>query len=78
MRSHPRFDEPDALDALAGGTISSDPELPAGLSVRGGSSDHVAYVLDGVPVLSPYHAAGVFGAWNPSSLIDVSLFSATP
>ncbi|MGH7503142.1 MAG: carboxypeptidase regulatory-like domain-containing protein [Longimicrobiales bacterium] len=77
-RSHSRFDEADALAALAGGAVASEPELPAGLSVRGGAADHTAFVLDGVPVLSPYHAAGVFGAWNPAALSDVSLVSISP
>jgi hypothetical protein len=76
--NHPLLSEPDALQALAGGEVVVRPESPTGVHVRGGASDHTAYVLDGIPVLSPYHAAGVFGAWNPDALSGVQLSSAFP
>ena len=76
--NHPLLSEPDALQALAGGEVVVRPESPSGVHVRGGASDHTAYVLDGIPVLSPYHAAGVFGAWNPDALSGVRLSSAVP
>jgi hypothetical protein len=76
--NHPLHSEPDALQALAGGEVVVRPESPTGVHVRGGASDHTAYVLDGIPVLNPYHAAGVFGAWNPDALSGVRLSSAVP
>jgi hypothetical protein len=76
--NHPLLSETDALQALAGGEVVVRPESPTGVHVRGGASDHTAYVLDGIPVLSPYHAAGVFGAWNPDALSGVRLSSAAP
>jgi hypothetical protein len=76
--NHPLLGEPDALQALAGGEVVVRPESPEGVHVRGGASDHTAYVLDGIPVLNPYHAAGVFGAWNPDALSRVRLSSADP
>jgi hypothetical protein len=76
--NHPLLSEPDALQALAGGEVVVRPESPTGVHVRGGASDHTAYVLDGIPVLNPYHAAGVFGAWNPDALSGVRLSSAVP
>jgi hypothetical protein len=76
--NHPLLSETDALQALAGGEVVVRPESPMGVHVRGGASDHTAYVLDGIPVLSPYHAAGVFGAWNPDALSGVRLSSAAP
>jgi Carboxypeptidase regulatory-like domain len=77
-RNHPLLAEPDALEALVGGEVAVRPESPTGVHVRGGASDHTAYMLDGIPVLSPYHAAGVFGAWNPDALSGVKLSSAVP
>ena len=77
-RNHPLLSEPDALQGLAGGEVVVRPESPGGVHVRGGASDQTAYVLDGIPVLNPYHAAGVFGAWNPDALSQVRLSSADP
>jgi hypothetical protein len=78
VRNHPLLSEPDALQALAGGEVVVRPESPSGVHVRGGASDHTAYVLDGIPVLNPYHAAGGFGAWNADALSRVRLSSADP
>ena len=73
IRNHPLLAEPDALEALAGGGVVLQPESPGGVHVYGGSADETAYALDGVPVLSPYHSAGLFTAWNPDALAGVSL-----
>jgi hypothetical protein len=78
MRNHPLLAEPDAFLALSGGEIITRPESPSGMHVRGGASDHTAYVLDGIPILNPYHAAGVFSAWNPDALEAVRLSSLSP
>jgi hypothetical protein len=77
VRNHPLLAEPDALLALGGGEVSSRPEAPNGLHVRGGASDQTGYLLDGIPVLNPYHAGGVFGAWNPDAVARLRL-SASP
>ncbi len=76
--NHPLLAEPDALHALAGGEVSARPESPSGLHVRGGAADQTGYLLDGIPVFSPYHAAGVFSAWNPDALAGVELSAAAP
>jgi hypothetical protein len=68
IRSDPLLAEPDALLALTGGEIASGLETPSGLHVRGGASDQTRYMLDGIPVFSPYHTAGVFTAWNPDAI----------
>jgi hypothetical protein len=73
MRNHPLLSEPDALLVLTGGGVTALPESPSGLHVRGGASDQTAFLLDGIPVLSPYHTAGTFSAWNPDALARVSL-----
>jgi hypothetical protein len=78
LRNHPLLAEPDGFLALGGGEISISPEAPSGIHVRGGASDQTAYLLDGIPVLSPYHAAGMFSAWNPDALERLQVISGTP
>ncbi len=76
--NHPLLAEPDVFQALGGGEVVMRPEAPSGLHIRGGASDHTAYLLDGIPVLSPYHAAGMFSAWNPDALSRLQLSSSAP
>jgi carboxypeptidase family protein/TonB-dependent receptor-like protein len=77
VRAHPLLAEPDGFLGLGGGEIVFDPESPSGIHVRGGSSDQTAYLLDGVPVFSPYHSAGTFSAWNPDALERLKVTSAS-
>jgi hypothetical protein len=76
--NHPLLAEPDALGALGGGEVSARPEAPSGLHVRGGAADQTGYLLDDIPVFSPYHAAGIFSAWNPDALAGIRLAGAAP
>jgi len=78
VRDDPMLVEPDVLQTLSGGDVAVQPESPSGLHVRGGASDHVAFLLDGIPVYSPYHTAGLFSAWNPDAIASVALFASTP
>lgn len=78
VRNHPLLAEPDVFQALGGGEVYLSPESPSGIHVRGGASDQTAYVLDGIPVFSPYHAAGVFSAFNPDALSRLELSSSAP
>lgn len=78
VRSNPLLAEPDVFQALGGGEIVMKPESPSGIHIRGGSSDQTAYVLDGIPVFSPYHTGTSFSAWNPDALSHVYLSSAVP
>jgi hypothetical protein len=78
IHNDPFLSEPDDFLALNGGEVSTAPESPGGMHLRGAPSDQTGYVLDGVPVFSPYHAAGVFSAWNPDAVEQVQLASALP
>ena len=78
MWTSPLLSEPDAFQALESGPISLEPESPDGIHVRGSASDQTAYMLDGIPVFNPYHAAGLFSAWNPDALSQLSLEGASP
>jgi hypothetical protein len=66
------------LHALSGGDVHIKQESPDGLHVRGGASDHVLYLIDNVPVLSPFHAAGTLSAFNPDAIARAELYAATP
>ena len=78
IRDHPLLTEPDVFQFLAGGEVLVQPESPSGVHVRGGAADHTGYLLDGVPILSPYHVAGLFSAWNPDAIAEISLASDAP
>jgi hypothetical protein len=78
IRNHPVLAEPDAFQGLEGGPVVIQPESPSGVHIRGGTSDQTGYVLDGIPVLSPYHTAGTFSAWNPDAISGSHLFSSVP
>lgn len=75
---HPLLSEADAFLALGGGEAVTRAESPTGMHVRGGAADQTGYVIDGIPVFSPYHAAGMFSSWNPDALEVVELSSVVP
>lgn len=76
MQYSPLLAETDVLQATAGGEVALQPESPTGIHIRGGGPDQTAYLLDGIPVFSPYHVAGTFSAWNPDALARLDLFTA--
>ncbi|HEV8125246.1 MAG TPA: carboxypeptidase-like regulatory domain-containing protein [Gemmatimonadales bacterium] len=78
VRNDPLLAEPDGFNALSGGEVVLDPESPSGVHIHGGTGDQTGYMLDGIPVLNPYHAPGVFSAWNPDALSRLQLTSANP
>lgn len=78
VRNDPLLAEPDGLRALSGGEVVLDPESPSGMHIRGGTSDQTGYLLDGIPVFNPHHAAGAFSAWNPDALSRLQLSSTNP
>ena len=78
IRNHPLLTEADVFHALTGVEAVARPEAPSGLHVRGGAAEQTAYLLDGIPVFSPYHAAGMFSAWNPDAIEDIALLSSAP
>ncbi len=78
VRNHPLLAEPDVFQSLGGGEVVLNPESPSGVHIRGGASDQTAYLLDGIPVFSPYHAAGVSSAWSPDALSRLVLSSSAP
>lgn len=76
--SDPRLGEPDVLQSLSGGALAIRPEAPSGVHLRGGAADQTAFQLDGIPILSPYHGAGVTSALNADVIGAVHLASAAP
>jgi len=78
VRDDPRSTERDLLLSAAGGDITTRPESPDGLHIRGGLSSQVAHLLDGIPVVNPYHSTGMFSAWNPDAIGAVTVLSTMP
>lgn len=77
VRNHPMLAEPDVLQALGGGEVVLSPETPSGIHIRGGATDQTAYLIDGIPVFSPFHAAGLSSAWNPDALVRLAISSSS-
>ncbi|HET6361584.1 MAG TPA: TonB-dependent receptor [Gemmatimonadota bacterium] len=73
IRNDPFTAEPDVIEALIGGSISAAPESGGGLHVRGGDGDELGFLLDGIPVFSPYHSGVRSGAWNADAISGVEL-----
>ncbi|UCF21170.1 MAG: TonB-dependent receptor [Gemmatimonadota bacterium] len=78
VRANPGLAQPDFFEALAGGSVHVDPESPNGLHVRGGSGDQNLFTLDGIPILSPYHATGQFSAFAADALSRIDLHAGVP
>ncbi len=73
IRNDPFLAEPDVIEALIGGSVSGSPESGGGLHVRGGDGDELGFLLDGIPVFSPYHSGVRSGAWNADAVSGVEL-----
>jgi hypothetical protein len=73
IRNDPFLAEPDVIEALIGGSVSGAPESGGGLHVRGGDGDELGFLLDGIPVFSPYHSGVRSGAWNADAVSGVEL-----
>jgi outer membrane receptor for ferrienterochelin and colicin len=66
--------EPDILKALQHlPGVNPGTEGMAGFSVRGGSPEQTAVLLDGMPVYNVNHAFGYFSVFNGEALKDVTL-----
>lgn len=78
VRNNPQLIEPDVFLSLGGAWVHAQPESPNGIHIRGGASDHTAYLLDEIPVFSPYHSSGVFSAWNPDAIERIGISGAAP
>jgi hypothetical protein len=73
IRNDPFTAEPDVIEALTGGSVSGAPESGGGLHVRGGDGDELGFLLDGIPVFSPYHSGVRSGAWNADAVSGVEI-----
>ncbi len=78
IHDNPLRIEPDVVQALSGGDVHTTPEMPSGVHVRGGATDHVAYSINGIPVFNPYHSAGISSGWNPDAIASAQLFASVP
>lgn len=56
--------------------VASGTEGMSSLFVRGGSADENLFLLDGNPVYSVGHLGGIFSAFNPESVQEMSFYKA--
>ena len=69
------FCEPDVLKTiqlLPG--VQSGLEGTAGIFIRGGGADENLFLLDGVPMYNVSHLLGVFSAFTPEAVKNVSIY----
>lgn len=74
LTAHPVLAEADVLTAFAAAhDVSIAPESPTSFHVRGGSSDQLRFLIDGIPFYNPAHSAGMLGGLNPDAVESVAL-----
>lgn len=74
LRSVPPAFEPDVLRALqATAGVGAANDINAHPAIRGGAPEHTLFLLDGAPVLAPYHMFGLFGAFSPDAVDEVQV-----
>ena len=71
----PAVGEADVLRSLASlAGVTSVNDYRAGMHVRGGASDQVGVLWEGVPVFGPYHMFGMFGVFNSDAVESLELY----
>ncbi|CAN5780712.1 TonB-dependent receptor [soil metagenome] len=65
-----------AIQALPGVTAPS--AFSSRMLVRGGAADQNLFLLDGYPVIHPYHLTGAFSAFHMDAVKDAELWMAAP
>lgn len=74
LTTHPVLAEADVLTAFAAAhDVTIAPESPTAFHVRGGSSDQLRFLIDGIPFYNPTHSAGMLGGVNPDAVESVAL-----
>jgi hypothetical protein len=79
VRRVPAALEPDlfrALQAMPG--VVSPGVLSSRLLVRGGAADQNLFLLDGFPVIYPYHLTGAFSAFHVDAVRDAEFWIGAP
>jgi len=69
LHTIPEVGEPDifyVLKSIPG--ISTVNDFNAGLYIRGGNRDQNLVLLDGMPILSPFHLFGIFSAFDTDAI----------
>ncbi len=74
LESVPATFEPDVLRALQSTAgVGAANDVNAHLAIRGGAPEHTLHLLDGAPVLGPYHMFGLFGAFSPDAVDEAQI-----
>lgn len=79
LRHVPAALEPDLLRAVQAlpGVVAATP-VSSRLRVRGGGPDQNQFLLDGFPILYPYHLGGAFSAFHLGAVQDVAFWPGSP
>ncbi|MDB4950540.1 MAG: TonB-dependent receptor plug, partial [Gemmatimonadetes bacterium] len=72
------MEDPVTAALAASPDVQPVSEQGGGISVRGGSSDHNVLMLDGAPILGPYHQGPVFLAVNPEMVGAARVYASDP
>jgi len=68
------FGEPDLIRIIQNlPGVKTESDFTGGFHVRGGRNDQNLILLDGVPVYNPWHALGIFSAFNTEAIDQVEL-----
>jgi hypothetical protein len=74
LKTLPGFAETDVLRALRDlPAVASSSDFSSALYVRGGTPDQTRVLLDGAPLLNPYHMGGIFAAVDPEAVSALEL-----
>jgi TonB-dependent receptor-like protein/carboxypeptidase family protein len=75
----PLFSIPDALGILsASPDVAARPEAASALNIRGGSADQTLLLLDGVPIINPYHLGGALSALGLNVIANATVSAGVP
>jgi hypothetical protein len=75
----PLFSIPDALGILsASPDVAARPEAATALHIRGGSTDQNLLLLDGVPIVNPYHVGGALSSLGLNVVSGATISTGVP
>jgi hypothetical protein len=79
LRDDPLLRSSDVLEAVTSlPAVEAPPGIIGAFHLRGGSADQNLVLLDGVPLLNPYHALGLASSINPDLVGKIEFHTGVP
>ncbi len=79
LREDPLLRSSDVLEVVTSlPAVEAPPGIIGAFHVRGGSADQNLVLLEGVPLLNPYHALGLASSVNPDLVGDMEFHTGVP